>query len=399
MNDDYNDWERRGENGAWANGGSFGGSGGSSGFGNGGVSGGSSGFGNGGGSGGSGGFGNGGVSGGSGVSGGFGNGGSFGGSGVSSGFGNVGNPNGANRFSAPNVPNGVPNASRLTAEDRAALQKAAATYRSTFLVFALLFLVGLAVAPSLAERIALGINRGAERARLEAAREFLAEHPDAGGRARIPYVAKLAAPSVVGVKTNRFERTFFGGVAQAEGQGSGVIVDADGFVITNFHVICENGRLVDGVELVLSDGRTVSDGITLIGFDEALDVAVLKIEEPNLTPIAWGDSDALEVGDAVIALGNPYGLAQTVTQGIVSAKERFVLNENGVATQEFLQTDAAINPGNSGGALVDERGELVGINTAIYGERFQGIGFALPSARVREVYEEIARSYRATYGR
>ncbi|MBR4105404.1 MAG: trypsin-like peptidase domain-containing protein [Thermoguttaceae bacterium] len=369
MNDDYNDWERRGENGAWANGGSFGGSGGSSGFGNGGVSGGSSGFGNGGGSGGSG------------------------------GFGNVGNPNGANRFNAPNVPNGVPNASRLTAEDRAALQKAAATYRSTFLVFALLFLVGLAVAPSLAERIALGINRGAERARLEAAREFLAEHPDAGGRARIPYVAKLAAPSVVGVKTNRFERTFFGGVAQAEGQGSGVIVDADGFVITNFHVICENGRLVDGVELVLSDGRTVSDGITLIGFDEALDVAVLKIEEPNLTPIAWGDSDALEVGDAVVALGNPYGLAQTVTQGIVSAKERFVLNENGVATQEFLQTDAAINPGNSGGALVDERGELVGINTAIYGERFQGIGFALPSARVREVYEEIARSYRATYGR
>ncbi len=348
MNDDYNDWERRGENAGF---------GGSSGFENGGA---------------------------------------FGGLG---GFGNVGNPNGANRFSAPNVPNGVPNASRLTAEDRAALQKAAATYRSTFLIFALLFLVGLAVAPSLAERIALGINRGAERARLEAAREFLAENPGAVGRARIPYVAKLAAPSVVGVKTNRFERTFFGGVAQAEGQGSGVIVDADGFVITNFHVICENGRLVDGVELVLSDGRTVSDGITLIGFDEALDVAVLKIEEPNLTPIAWGDSDALEVGDAVIALGNPYGLAQTVTQGIVSAKERFVLNENGVATQEFLQTDAAINPGNSGGALVDERGELVGINTAIYGERYQGISFALPSARVREVYEEIARNYRANYGR
>ena len=334
--------------------------------------------------------------------GGFANGGNFGGTsgfGNVGGWGNVGNPSGANWFNAANAPNGVANASRLTAEDRAALQKAAATYRSTFLIFALLFLVGLAVAPSLAERIALAINRGAERAKLEAAREFLAENPDATGRARIPYVAKLAAPSVVGVKTNRFERTFFGGVAQAEGQGSGVIVDADGFVVTNFHVICENGRLVDGVELVLSDGRTVSDGITLIGFDEALDVAVLKIEEPNLTPIAWGDSDALEVGDAVIALGNPYGLAQTVTEGIVSAKERFVLNDDGVATQEFLQTDAAINPGNSGGALVDERGELVGINTAIYGERYQGISFALPSARVREVYEEIARNYRAKYGR
>ena len=146
MNDDYNGWERRGENGAWANDGSFGGSGG---FANVGDFGGSGGSGNG------------------------------GGSGVPGGSGNVGDPNGSNRFNAANVPNGVPNASRLTAEDRAALQKAAATYRSTFLIFALLFLVGLAVAPSLAERIALGINRGAEQAKLEAAREFLAEHPDA----------------------------------------------------------------------------------------------------------------------------------------------------------------------------------------------------------------------------
>ncbi|MBQ7111486.1 MAG: trypsin-like peptidase domain-containing protein [Thermoguttaceae bacterium] len=403
MNDEYNDWGRRGGSGDFGGLGNVGGSGG---WGSSGNVGGSGGWGSSGNVGGSGGWGSSGNVGGSG---------GLGGSGNVGGSSNVGNPgdanrfneaanapnvsNGANRFNAPNVPNNVPNASRLTAEDRAALQKAAATYRSTFLIFAFLFLTGLAVAPSLAERIALGINRGAEQAKLEAAREFLAENPGAVGRARIPYVAKLAAPSVVGVKTNRFERTFFGGVANAEGQGSGVIVDADGFVITNFHVICENGRLVDGVELVLSDGRTVSNGITLIGFDEALDVAVLKIEEPNLTPIAWGDSDALEVGDAVVALGNPYGLAQTVTEGIVSAKERFVLNENGVATQEFLQTDAAINPGNSGGALVDERGELVGINTAIYGERYQGISFALPSARVREVYEEIARSYRATYGR
>lgn len=320
---------------------------------------------------------------------GFGN---VGGSGNPSGFGNVGGSGNPGGFGAVG-----PN--RLTAEDRAALVRTAATYRSTLLIFVFLILAALAIAPSLAERIALSINRGAERAKLEAAREFLSENPAAAERARIPYVAKLAAPSVVGVKTNRVERTFFGGVQYAEGQGSGVIVDADGFVVTNFHVICENGRLVDGVELVLSDGRTVSTGITLIGFDETLDVAVLKIEEPNLTPIAWGDSDALEVGAAVIALGNPYGLAQTVTQGIVSAKERFVVNENGVASQEFLQTDAAINPGNSGGALVDESGELVGINTAIYGDRYQGIGFALPSARVREVYEEIARNYRATYER
>ncbi|MDD3589610.1 MAG: trypsin-like peptidase domain-containing protein [Thermoguttaceae bacterium] len=263
--------------------------------------------------------------------------------------------------------------------------------RTGYLVLALCILVAIALIPSLAQRIAYSTTRGAELAKREAAEAFIAAHPEALGDARASYVAKLVGPCVVGVKTNMVRSHFFFGSTVAEGQGSGVIVDSSGLIITNFHVICENGRLVDGVEIGLSDGRTVSDGIQLIGFDEKLDVAVLKINVDDLTAIEWGDSDNLEVGDTVLALGNPYGLAHTLTQGIVSAKERFVYDERGVVSQEFLQTDAAVNPGNSGGALVDTQGRLVGINTAIFGQQYQGISFALPVKRVRAVYEKILR--------
>ncbi|MBQ9873891.1 MAG: trypsin-like peptidase domain-containing protein [Thermoguttaceae bacterium] len=265
----------------------------------------------------------------------------------------------------------------------------ARTGRLGWLVLLLCFLVALALIPSLAERWAYSTARGVERAKLEAAKQFLADCPESVESARTAYVAKLVEPSVVGVKTSLVTDQFFGSVA--EGQGSGVIVDPKGFIVTNFHVICEGGRLVDGVEIVLSDGRSVSEGIRLVGYDEKLDVAVLRIEAENLSALEWGDSDALEVGAGVIAVGNPYGLARTVTKGIVSAKERFVYDERGVVSQEFLQTDAAVNPGNSGGALVDEQGRLVGINTAIFGQQYQGISFALPSNRVRAVYEEILR--------
>ena len=256
-------------------------------------------------------------------------------------------------------------------------------------VVCLCVLLAIVALPALAERIAYSYQRGIERAKRDEASLFLRDHPDASGKGRISYVVKLVGPSVVGIKTNTFHRGPWGDTAIAEGQGSGVIVDASGLIVTNFHVICENGRLVDGVEIVLSDGRTISEGVFLVGFDEEIDLAVLKIEATGLTPIEWGDSDALEVGDAVLALGNPYGLAKTVTEGIVSAKERFIFNERGVITQEFLQTDAAVNPGNSGGALVDDQGRLVGINTAIYGSQYQGISFALPSKRVRETFDRI----------
>lgn len=262
------------------------------------------------------------------------------------------------------------------------------------LIFLLCFLLAILLIPSLAERWAYSTARGVERAKREAAEKFLSEHPEIADEGRVPYVVKKVDSSVVGVKTSVVQSDFFRGSTLAQGQGSGVVVDSDGFIVTNFHVICEQGRLVDGVEIVLSDGRTFSDGITLVGFDENLDVAVLKVEATDLNPIEWGDSDALEVGDSVLALGSPYGLARTVTQGVVSAKERFVFDEQGVVKQEFLQTDAAVNPGNSGGALVDLYGRLVGINTAIYGQQYQGVSFALPVKRVRAVYDEIMRAYR-----
>lgn len=269
------------------------------------------------------------------------------------------------------------------------LAKAFVINRMFYLFLALCVLATVAALPSVAERIAYSSARGQERAKREEAMQFLKDFPAASYDKLIPYVAKIAAPSVVGIKTNTIQAGYYGDSIVAQGQGSGVIVSSDGMIITNFHVICENNRLVDGVEIILSDGRAISDGVRLIGFDENLDVAVLQIQATQLTPIEWGDSDQLEVGDHVLALGNPYGLAKTVTEGIISAKERFVFNDVGVATQEFLQTDAAVNPGNSGGALVDDHGRLVGINTAIYGQQYQGISFALPVNRVREVYQRI----------
>ncbi|MCF0233505.1 MAG: trypsin-like peptidase domain-containing protein [Thermoguttaceae bacterium] len=260
--------------------------------------------------------------------------------------------------------------------------------RLGYLVFTLCFVMALALLPSLAERISYALARGAERARYEEAAKFIEQYPTDAAEKRFPFVAKMAAPSVVGVKTDLLKRGARG-EEYAQGQGSGVIVDSRGFIVTNFHVICEGGRLVDGVQIVLNDGRAISDGVRLIGFDEKLDLAVLKIEADGLTAIEWGDSDALEVGDSVLALGNPYGLARTVTGGIISAKERFIVDGRGVKSQEFLQTDAAVNPGNSGGALVDDMGRLVGINTAIYGDAYQGISFAIPSVLARKVYDEV----------
>lgn len=273
--------------------------------------------------------------------------------------------------------------------DMESIRKVLYARRMQYWVFALCFLLILSLLPIVGERWAYSKQRGIERAKYEAAKKFLDEHPESSGEGRIPYVVKLVGPSVVGIKTNIFSRGFFGDTQISLGEGSGVIVDAAGLIITNYHVIAPEGRLVDGVEIFLSDGRSVASPVSVVGFDRDVDVAVLKINAPNLVPIKWGDSDALEVGDPVLALGNPYGLTKTVTEGIVSAKERFIVNDKGVVTQEFLQTDAAVNPGNSGGALVNDRGELVGINTAIYGSQYQGISFALPSRRVREVFVRI----------
>lgn len=181
---------------------------------------------------------------------------------------------------------------------------------------------------------------------------------------------------------------FFGGPSSPREQqqtnlGSGVIISEQGFVITNNHVI--DGA--DEIIVALNDGRR--SAAKIIGKDPDTDVAVLQINLDKLHSIVLGDSDHLRVGDVALAIGNPFGVGQTVTQGIISATGR---NQLGLSTFEnFIQTDAAINPGNSGGALINSHGELIGINTAIYSQSggSQGIGFAIPSNMAKNILTQL----------
>lgn len=173
--------------------------------------------------------------------------------------------------------------------------------------------------------------------------------------------------------------------------GSGVIVSNEGHIITNNHVVDQ----VDEIEVMLSDGRTKK--ARLIGSDEQVDLAVLKIDEPNVKPLKLGDSDQVQAGDMVLAIGNPFGFEETVTEGIISSKGR---PNRGDQFGDFLQTDAAINPGNSGGPLVNLAGEVIGINTAIISRTggSQGIGFAIPSNTVRVAMESLLKNGRIIRG-
>ena len=170
--------------------------------------------------------------------------------------------------------------------------------------------------------------------------------------------------------------------------GSGVIVSADGYVLTNNHVIGQQGRGTV-VTVSLADKREVRAQV--VGVDDWTDIALLKLELRNLPVIPWGDSSKLRVAEWVLAIGNPFQLSQTVTLGIVSALGR--ANIGAAAYEDFIQTDAAINPGNSGGALINGRGELVGINTAIYSQTggYQGVGFAVPSNLARRVMDDLVQ--------
>ncbi len=176
-----------------------------------------------------------------------------------------------------------------------------------------------------------------------------------------------------------------------EGLGSGVIVSADGYVLTNHHVV--NGA--DVIKVTLTDGREFTAKV--IGADPASEIAVVKIDGKDLPAITFADSDRIEVGDRVLAVGNPFGIGQTVTGGMVSALGRATL---GLDYEDFIQTDAAINPGNSGGALVDVSGRLVGINTAILSRSggSQGIGFAIPANLARNILEQLVATGRVVRG-
>jgi serine protease Do len=174
--------------------------------------------------------------------------------------------------------------------------------------------------------------------------------------------------------------------------GSGVIVSQDGYIVTNYHVI----ERADEIKVILLDKKSFKAKV--IGSDPKTDIAIIKIDAKGLPVIPWGDSDKLQVGEFVLAIGNPFGLSNTVTMGIISAVGRA---DVGIADYEdFIQTDAAINPGNSGGPLVSIKGDIVGINTAIFSKTggYQGIGFAVPSNMVRLVMEQLTREGKVTRG-
>lgn len=175
----------------------------------------------------------------------------------------------------------------------------------------------------------------------------------------------------------------FGQQGQTVSLGSGVIVREGGYILTNYHVV----EAADAIEITLPDGRQTT--AKLVGADPESDLAVLRVALPDLVPIALGDDQGLQVGDIVLAIGNPFGVGQTTTLGIVSALGRNRLGVN--IYENFIQTDAAINPGNSGGALVDTAGRLVGINTAIYSESggSLGIGFAIPAQAAETILGQI----------
>lgn len=215
-------------------------------------------------------------------------------------------------------------------------------------------------------------------------------------------LTRAVVPSVVSIDTTgyRTERLMdLRGGSQLrnyrdQGQGSGVIVSKEGHIITNHHVIAGQQKIV----ITMHDGKTY--GASLIGEDPLLDIAVIKIDsKETFTPLKLGDSSLVEVGQLVFAVGNPFGLGETVTQGIISAKERS-LSDN---QRDLFQTDAAINPGNSGGPLVNLTGEIIGINAAIFSvdrskPSFQGVGFSIPSNDVAEALEQIIKRGRPVRG-
>jgi len=234
--------------------------------------------------------------------------------------------------------------------------------------------------------------------------------PAAGREASYHDAVRRAMPSVVNIFTSKeirsprhpllndpIFRRFFGEQLPDEAQrasslGSGVIVSASGYVLTNHHVV----EAADEIEVALADGKRLRAKV--VGNDPETDLAVLRVNADNLPAITFGSAENLRVGDVVLAIGNPFGVGQTVTGGIVSALGRTGLGIN--TFENFIQTDAAINPGNSGGALIDASGNLIGINTAIFSRSggSMGIGFAIPVSTAKMVLDQIVKNGTVTRG-
>ncbi|HET8647327.1 MAG TPA: trypsin-like peptidase domain-containing protein [Vicinamibacteria bacterium] len=271
---------------------------------------------------------------------------------------------------------------------------------------ALSLAIGLAAGARLSRRLEPAARAAAPPAPAPAAPALL-------GGPDFTVIARRATPAVVNIsalqvyRTQRspffsdpFFREFFGrdspfripSEERKTSLGSGVIIGADGVIVTNNHVI-ERARQI---AITTSDRRRLR--ARLVGSDPVTDIAVVKVEAQGLPTLSWGDSSRVQVGEYVVAIGNPFQLNQTVTMGIVSATGRS--NVGIVDYEDFIQTDAAINPGNSGGALVDTRGQLIGINTAIYSETggYQGIGFAVPANIARAVVKDLLAHGRVVRG-
>ncbi len=281
------------------------------------------------------------------------------------------------------------------------------------LLYAVVFItVGLIAGLTISSSLSLHVSSYADDGRIsKESIDILAKTNRA--MAEVASVVKPSVVNIASVKTVKaderiapffndpFFRRFFGdefrnferprGHKQS-GLGSGVIVDRRGYILTNNHVI----RGADEITVTLSDRREFKGRV--VGTDQKTDLAVVKIDSDNLPVVQLGDSDKLKPGETVLAVGNPFGLSQTITTGIVSATGRANV---GIADYEdFIQTDAAINPGNSGGALVNIRGELVGINTAIFSTSggYQGIGFAIPSNMAKAVMESLIKTGKVVRG-
>lgn len=196
-------------------------------------------------------------------------------------------------------------------------------------------------------------------------------------------------PAVVNIATTTLSMNFWLEIIPREGQGSGFVIDKQGYILTNNHVIAKAQK----INVTMADGEKIQ--ATLVGRDPTSDLAVIKIPSRHVNVVApLGDSDKIRVGQKAIAIGNPFGLSHTLTTGIVSALNRGIRTEDGNQIEELIQTDAAINPGNSGGPLLNSSGEVIGINTAIYSLTggYQGIGFAIPINMAKSIATQLITS-------
>lgn len=257
---------------------------------------------------------------------------------------------------------------------------------------AVMLLAARFVVPRIVEEVRYAWHRGELRAEYESGTEGLKNVSLDALSEAYQMVTAAVGPSVVHIDVQRqslsddasMAHLLSGSGVPTTDQGSGVVVDADGFVLTNRHVISDG----DGIIVTLSDGRQLSAKV--VGTDALTDLALLKVDARGLIPITWGDSDRCKVGAPVWAVGSPFGLDRTVTFGILSGKHRMV--RASTQYQDFMQSDVAVNPGNSGGPLIDARGTLIGINTAIVGDTYRGVSFSIPSNVAKQVYQQLRES-------